>query len=209
MKRKKYLYTTIVIIILVLFSYWAKSKLGINFSDSFSISKYFPFKYLTRSNVIKASVTGELINEPFESKLLPNNWSKLWMKEKGKVTQGYDKNGINNSRTLLIKSNSSKSWSYSHNMFIQVEPGDNFRFEGLVKTNGKAVTAFLGVASFDMNKKVIKWSHVRKKVDKTNLWVNVKEHFKISSNEIEYIRLRLTGYGIGEFWFDEIKLMKE
>ena len=59
-----------------------------------------------------------------------------------------------------------------------------------------------------MNKKVIKYSYVRKKVNKSKMWTKVKEHFKVSDG-IEYIRLRLTGSGFGEYRFDNIKLIKE
>ena len=93
-------------------------------------------------------------------------------------------------------------------MFIQAKPGDNFSFEGFVKADGKTATAYLGVASFDVNKKIIDYSYVKKKVDKNKVWTKVNEHFKVSDG-IEYIRLRLTGSGIGEFRFDDIKLIKE
>ena len=59
-----------------------------------------------------------------------------------------------------------------------------------------------------MNKKVIKYSYVRKKMNKSKMWTKVNERFKVSDG-IEYIRLRLTGSGIGEFRFDDIKLIKE
>ena len=130
------------------------------------------------------------------------------MAEKGKVTQEYDKNVISNSRVLLIKSKSSKSWANMHYMFVQVKPGDIFYFEGFIQMDGKASNAYLGVASFDVNKKVIKYSYVRKKVNKSKVWIKVNERFKVSDG-IEYIRLRLTGSGIGEFRFDDIKLIKE
>ena len=83
------------------------------------------------------------------------------MAEKGKVTKTYDNNGNNNSRVLLIKSKSSKYWACSHNMFIQVKPGDSFSFEGFIKIDAKDTNAYLGAASFDVNKKVIKYSYVR------------------------------------------------
>lgn len=209
MKTKRYFYTIISIIIFIIFSYWLKCQLGINFLNSTSISKYVPFRYLTRNNVIKANKQGALINETFDQpKWLLNNWTGLWMAEKGKVTQAYDKNGINNSQSLLIKSESNKSWAYSYNMFVQVNPGDKFSFEGFVKVEGKVAAAYIGVASFDINKKVIDYSYIRKDVSESETRTKIKELFKVSDG-IEYISLRLTGSGVGEYRFDDIKLIKE
>jgi len=209
MKTKRYFYTIISIIIFIIFGYWLKCQLGMDISNSIHPSNYIPFKYLTKNTVIDDPKPGELITESFDgSKWILNNWSELWMAEKGKVTQEYDKNGTNNSQALLIKSKSSKSWAYTHTMFIQAKPGDNFSFEGFVKSDGKTTTAYLGVASFDVNKKIIDYSYVKKKVNKSKMWTKVNEHFKVSDG-IEYIQLRLTGSGIGEFRFDDIKLIKE
>ncbi len=209
MKIRKPLIISILLIVFILFTYWLKCQQGMNFSNSIHLSDYIPFKYLTRNYVINDPKPGELINESFDqSKWLLNNWTEPWMIEKGKVTQTYDNNGINNSRVLLIKSTSSKHWDYNHYGFVQVKPGDTFYFEGFIKIDEKDTYAYLGVASFDKNKKVIKYSYVRKKVNKRWTWIKVKKQFKIPDG-IEYIRLRLTGSGIGEYRFDNIRLVKE
>jgi hypothetical protein len=93
-------------------------------------------------------------------------------------------------------------------MFIQVKQGDRFSLEGMVKADGKDAAAYIGVASFDVNKKIINYSYVRKRVNKSKVWAKVSDHFVVSDG-IEYILVRLTGSGIGEFRFDEIKLIKE
>ena len=145
MKIRRYLYILISLIIFILFSYWLKSQLGFNLSDSSSISPYIPFKYLIKNNVIKEPEPGVIINETFDGSKwrLSINWTKLWMVEKGKVTQAYDNNGINNSRALLIKSTSSKHWDCNHYGLIQVKPGDIFYFEGFIKIDGIASNAYL------------------------------------------------------------------
>lgn len=212
MKTRRYLYIIISLIILILFSYWLKCQLRINLFNFSSVSPYVPFKYLTKNNVKTMKIskkTGVLINESFDRSIWKLNYRPtLWMAEKGKVTQAYDNNGINNSRALLIKSKSSKSWSYSYNMLIEVKPGDNFSFEGLVKIEGDTAIACLGVASFDKNNQVIKWNYVSKKTYVRNKWTKVSDHFTVSDG-IAYIKFRHMGSGIGEFRFDNIKLIKE
>ncbi len=153
--------------------------------------------------------TGVLINESFDRSIWKlNDWSTLWMAEESKVTQAYDNNGTNNSRALLIKSKSSKSWAYSYNTLIQVKPGDSFSFEGLVKTGGDTAIAYLGLASFDKDRKTIRWNYLRKKADERNIWTKVSDHF-IVSDGVAYISFKLTGSGIGEFRFDDIQFINE
>lgn len=195
------------LILFILFGYWVKCQVGINVSGSISLSKLVPFKYLQRNDVIPLSESGIVLNEPFTIPIT-RNWSKLWMREEGKVTRGYDSKGINNSRCLLIKSNSKKSWLCNHNKYVQVTKGDFFGFEGFARVEGADVSAYLGVASFDVNKKVIKLNYVKKKIDERGVWTKVNEHFKVSDG-IEYIQLRITGSGIGKFRFDDIKLIRE
>ncbi len=164
MKTRKYLIISILLIAFILFTYWLKCQLRKDFSNSIHLSNHIPFKYLTRNNVINDPKPGELINESFDQpKWLLNNWTEPWMVEKGKVTQVYDNNGNNNSLVLLIKSKSKKSWSCYHYKLVKVKPGDIFYFEGFIKIDGKNTNAYLGLASFDINKQVIKYSYVRKK----------------------------------------------
>ena len=78
------------------------------------------------------------------------------MRDEGKVTLDYDSNGISNSRCLLVKSNSTKSWAYSHNKYVEVLEGDFFSFEGFAKIQGANVSAYVGIAAFDKHKRPIK-----------------------------------------------------
>jgi hypothetical protein len=128
------------------------------------------------------------------------------MREEGKVTQSYDSNGINNSRCLLVKSNSTKSWSYSHIKYVEVLKGDVFSIEGFAKTQGDKISAYAGIAAFDKHKKPIKWNYISKKVNITKKWIKVKSRFVVP-NGINYIRFRLSG--IGDFKFDNICFRKE
>ncbi|MCG7851164.1 MAG: hypothetical protein MIO92_01440 [Methanosarcinaceae archaeon] len=77
--------TLIAICIIVPAAYRAKCQAGLNLFNSISLSAYFPFKYLTKSDVIKSPGPGIVIDESFKTKLF-SNWSNVWMDEKGKVT---------------------------------------------------------------------------------------------------------------------------
>ncbi len=130
------------------------------------------------------------------------------MREEGKDTVGYDSHGIKNSRCLLVKSNSTKSWSYSHNKYVEVLEGDIFSFEGLANLQGDKISAYAGIAAFDKQKNPIKWNYISEKVDKAKKWIKIKNKF-IIPNGISHIRFRLSGVGIGEFKFDDISFRKE
>ncbi len=206
--KVRYIISISALIILIIFGYWLKCHVGVNVSESYSLSHYIPFKYLKRNNIITMPEPGILLNDSFESRITISNWSKLWMREEGKVILDYDSNGINNSRCLLVKSNSMKSWAYSHNKYVEVLKGDIFSFEGFVKLDGDKISAYAGIATFDKHKNPIKWNYISEKVDKTNKWVKVKKRFTIP-NGISYIIFRLSGNGIGEFKFDDISFKKE
>jgi len=198
-----------VLISIVFFSYWFKTRAGIDFSKSYSLSDYIPFKYLKRNDIIVAPNPGMILNETFDSISVFDDWGNLWMREENSVTKGYDKNGINNSRCLLIRSNSEKSWVCSYYGLIEVHKGDRFSFKGVTKLKGETISAYAGVAAFDKNRKAITWNYIQEKVGKKNLWSNFAGSFSISDDGINFIRFRLSGIGIGEFRFDDIRFRKE
>ena len=194
--------------IFVLFGYWAKCQTGTDFSGSISLSNLTPFKYLQRNDVISVPEPGIILNDSFETRPIIRNWSDLWMRDKGKVIVGYDSHGTNNSRCLLIKSTSTKSWAYSHNKYVEVLEGDVFSFEGFAEIQGDKISAYAGIAAFDKQKNPIKWNYIIKKVDKTKKWIHVNNRFTVA-NGVYYICFRLSGVGIGEFRFDDISFRKE
>ena len=108
----------------------------------------------------------------------------------------------------MVKNNSTKSWSYSHNKYVEVSKGDVFSFEGFAKIQGDKISAYAGIAAFDKHKKPIKWNYIAEKVEEANKWITIKKKFIIPDN-IKYISFRLSGVGIGEFKFDNIILKKE
>lgn len=195
-----------IVLITILGAYWLKSQAGWNISDSFSLSRYFPFKYLTKSDVIKMPKPGIVITESFESRFV-NKWPGLWMKEKGKVTREFSLSGRSNTRCLLVKSSSPKSWSCAYGKFIEVQSGDQFGFEGFVKQEGQSTLAGISISAFDKDKKVVKWGYVREKENETGIWSKLNNRFRITDS-VAYIKVHLYGRGVGEFRFDDIKVVK-
>jgi hypothetical protein len=206
--KLKYLIAILILSVVILFGYWIKCQTSANLSESVSLSNFIPFKYLLRNDVISVPEPGIILYDSFEKIPIISNWSKLWMREEGKVTRCYDSNGINNSRCLLVKNNSTKSWAYSHNKYVEVLKGDVFSFEGFAKIQGDKISAYAGIAAFDKHKKPIKWNYISEKVEETNKWIKIKKKFIIPDN-IKYIRFRLSGVGIGGFKFDDICFRKE
>ncbi len=198
----------VALILSFFFGYWFKCQAGINISKSISISNLTPFKYLRRNNIIHSPRVGTILYDTFERRPFISNWSKLWMRDKGKVTLGYDPNGINNSRCLLIKSNSTKNWSYSHSKLIEVQEGDIFSFELFAKIEGDNISAHAGIDTFDKYKAPIKLNSFTERIDKAEMWIKIKNRFTIPCNT-KYIRFRSSGMGIGDFRFDNIFFRKE
>ena len=130
------------------------------------------------------------------------------MREKGKVIKEHDSYGLNNSRCLVIKSSSTKSWSCSHRKYVRVKNGDVFGFKVSVKLQGDKLKAYAGVAAFDETKHAISWNYISEKIDRDAEWVTVEKTFTIPEG-ITYIRFRLAGTGVGEFRFDDIYFLKK
>jgi hypothetical protein len=209
-QKTKLAYGVLVItaIALGLSGYWLKCHMGINFSENYSLSKYFPFNYLVPRQVISNPVPGFLLDDSFDSFSLFSNWTPLWMREKGKVIKGYDANGIANSRCLFIKSISTKSWSCSYKKRIRVHEGDVFTYNVAVKLQGDNLFAFAGVTTFDAVEKVISWNDFRELTERSNEWVTINKTFTIPEG-IAYIGLKISGTGEGEFRFDDIFFAKK
>jgi hypothetical protein len=103
----------------------------------------------------------------------------LWIREGGKVSRGYCFRGIDNSSCLLFESNRAKDWLCSHNKFVEVVEGDIFSFEGSFMLEGKKISAYAGVSTFDKEKQAIKWNSISEKVNNSHTWIRVKKIFII------------------------------
>jgi len=205
---KKTSITIIIIAIFVLSSYWIKNLIGLNIFEPYSLSKFFPFKYLQRDYTLRPESGETIISESFNtSSLFKKSRFHLWMSEKGKVVHDYDTNGFHNSRCLLIKSNSDKSWAFSTRKFVEVKKGDVFSYKGFSSLKGEDVYATFCLVSFDKDKNVIKWDYEKTIISQNNKVIKVRKRFTVTDGVV-FIKFRITGRGVGEFRFDDIEFRK-
>jgi len=203
---------TLIVICIIVFSlisaYWIKILIGINIFESYSFSKYIPFKYQMVDSTLRPESGDIIINESFNTTpILKRNRWYLWMREKGKVVRDYDTNGFRNSKCLLIKSNSDKSWSYSSPKFIQVKKGDVFSYKGFSNLQGENVHATFCLVSYNKDKNVIKWDYEKTNISQTNEISKIEKRFTVTDG-ISFIKFRITGGGAGKFRFDDIEFRK-
>jgi len=205
---KKTLIVISITVFALLSSYWIKNLIGVNIFEPYSFSKYFPFKYLQQGCTLQPESGDTIIAESFNARFFfKRDWSNLWMVEKGKVVRSYDTNGFHNSRCLLIKSSSDKSWVYSSLKYIAVKKGDVFRYAGFLSLKGKNTYAGFSFTSFDKNKNVIEWNYETTKINQNNEVVKIAKQFTVT-DEIVFIKFKIFGRGVGEFRFDDIALSK-
>jgi hypothetical protein len=207
LKKTKY-FLLIFIIIIPFAIYWLKCFLGINVSDLYSLSNYFPFKYFQRNDIIKNTFPGIIINESFDTYSIIRKWSDIWTEDKGNVELSYSRNETDSSRCLLIRNLSNQSWSYSYSKIIEVKKNNVFIFCTSIKLYGENLTGKAGFTILDENHKVIKWNYFSEETKITNEWINLQREFTISEN-IRYIQFRLSGTGSGDFFYDDIKISKK
>lgn len=205
--KRKYIVVACFILIIIPTLYWIKWELGLDFSEVYSLSNYPPFSYLPRNDTIKSAGPAMLLEDSFEPFRLKNKWHGLYSEDKDNVIRGYDTNGIGNSRCLLVRSASKKEWSCSHNRYVEVKKGDVFHYSVFVRLQGEKIRASAGADTFDSNKKVIKWGYVTQKVDENGPWIRIDKTFMID-DDVNYIRFRLSGVGVGEYRFDDVKFEK-
>lgn len=192
------------------FVYWFKCQQEIDLVKSLHLGNYLPVQVLQKNtnNVVFAEQQQDLLHDSFDSWKSADNWGKLWMRDEGKVTLGYDSVGVNDSRCLLITSKSNSDWSYQHNSLIEVKKREIFSFEGLVKFQGKNANAILGVIVFGPDKQVLKWYYADERIVGTTEWQKISRRFMIPEG-VKYIRFRLSGSGVGKAWFDDVQFNKE
>jgi len=206
--KHRYIVVSCLVLIIIAVLYWVKCELGIDVLKVHSFSHYRFFAYLTHNDTIRSSGPGMLLQDSFEPFRIRNKWLGLWTEDKDKVIQGYDSNGIENSRCLFIKSASQKEWSCSHNRFVEVKRGDVFSYSVCVQLRGEGIRASASVDSFDKDKKVIQWGYVTQQVKENGTWVKMGRKFMVN-DDVKYIRFRLSGTGPGKYWFDDVYFRKE
>lgn len=177
--------------------------MGVSYFENISLSKYIPFKYLQRNDIISVSKSGVLLDESFDKYNVISNWLHLYTLEKDKVKQIYDFSGIDSSRCLLINSKSKEEWSYSQNKYVEVRKGDKFYYSLNSYLEGDNLVAYVCIDTFDKNRKPLTWKYISQDIKKVNNWIKIENRFCINE-DIPYVRLRLSGKGRGQFRFDNI-----
>ena len=208
LRPKLFILACAALITISLSGYWLKTRIGIDFFEDYTLSKYFPFNYIVPNNVMDDPSPGIILEDSFDSFSLFGNWTDLWMRDKGTVTTGQDLHGIKNTRCLIIKSSSTKSWSCGHKKYVRVKEGDVFSFQVSVKLQDNKLSAYASVAAFDDKKQAISWNYISEKTDLAGEWITIEKTFTISES-ITYIRFRLTGTGVGEVRFDDVFFLKK
>lgn len=202
--RSKIILIFLIIVVLGLTGYWLKCRLGINFSDHYSLSRHLPFKYIAPDTIIAPLSPGILFEDSFNSFTFFGDWARLWPRERGKVEKSYDSRGINNTRCLIIQNKSKEMWSLSHNKRIRVHVGEKFSFEVAVKLEGNSPVAHAEIAAYKKKRKIISLHYITETTRQTNEWITLKKTFIIPA-DISYIKFRLSGEGKGRFLFDDVR----
>lgn len=130
------------------------------------------------------------------------------MREKDSVSLHYELIGRDNTRCFVIKNTSNKSWSISHNKLVEVQSCDVYSYLVYVKLDGKNPSTWAGVALFDKSQDVVSWNYGTDETKRTGLWITLKNTIIIPDN-IAYIQFKLAGSGEGEYFFDDVSLIKE
>lgn len=192
--------------------YFLKCQNAVDLIKGVSLGNIPPFSLLQNRNpcnIVQAQKAGpELLVDSFAFGPGQGNWDNLWMREDGRVTLKTDPQGHDDSPGLAITSRSAKDWSLGHNKMIEASPGEVYSFSGWVKTLGREAAGALSVIFYGPDKKVLQWQYARESVTGADSWRRIERSFIIPDG-VQYIRLRLTGWGEGKVWFDEIKFRKE
>ena len=199
------------VIVAAIFLYWIKCQAGIDLVKSWHVGDYLPVQALQGHErdvfYARASVPPVIIQDGFQVQFFVHDpWGRLWMREGGKVHRAFMKAGADGSRCLVVKSQSPQDWAYESDILVEVLPGDMFSFEGMARTTGNA-DARMSVVLYDPAKKVVDWNYALKRFSGKD-WTRVSSRFMIP-DRIRYIRLRLTGFGIGQVYFDNIRFRRE
>lgn len=204
--RKKFFFI-LFFFFLLLGGYWIKCQLRINLFRDFAWEKHFLFlQALQRQEYVASPRPGVLLLSSFDGWWPYQPWIDLWAREEGRVKEALVRDPVRGSRCLQVCSNSPHDWGINHAFVFEVAPGEEFAFEGNARTTGSAV-AQMSVVTYDAQRKPLSWLFALENVRSPD-WVRVSRRFMVPSG-VKYIRFRLTGGGLGDAYFDDIRFVKE
>ncbi|MHA1558853.1 MAG: hypothetical protein ACTSXG_03510 [Alphaproteobacteria bacterium] len=231
----KKLYKIIFYFILMFLALYAiKCQLRINIFDFYSLSNKFPFKYLqsVSTHIILNPKIGVLLEDSFEWPFLSKrNWGGLWAAENNKKATNWrineladfriDKREKQNrdkvvlkysacvgldSRCLVIKSVSAKSWAYRAFEAVAVKKGETYAYNAFILASG-ATTANIHVTTYDHALKVIKWNFARASTQPQQAFQTISHQITIPK-DVRYIRFGISGSGKGNISIDRVSLKR-
>ena len=201
----------IVILLFFLFTYLLKSQRGVDLFESFSLSKHLPFTSFHEPEkpdtiIRNIPLDGVLIDEDFEDGLVAGGWDSLWARETGTVIRRLDRDAEKGTNYIFIKNLGHEDWTIEHDRLIMVSPGEQFHYQGRIKTTGQA-SAGLGVALYDKDRQIVDWMHAAGMVQYQEEWTEISNSFAIPEN-VSFMRFRLAGSGRGEVFADDFLLKR-
>jgi len=197
---RKIIVIAAVLLFVSLFSYWLKCQLDINLVKSFSLSEVLPVQPLQKKCAVAYASS---FNPGMTLELQkPSDWQKIWMREKDAVSAEFKDGG-----RILVDSKSKQDWSLSHDRLVEAQAGDVFGFSVQVQNRAKDLTSALSVILYDQNKKVLKWHYARKWLSQTGT-ADLANEFVVPCG-VSFIRFRLTGAGIGNSEFAEVRFYRK
>ncbi|MCA9408243.1 MAG: carbohydrate binding domain-containing protein [Candidatus Omnitrophica bacterium] len=204
---KRIITIAIIILFLGVGIYWIKCQAGINISDRFSLSRFRIFKSFQIDKILEYPQPGVIFSDSFDNIFHRPHWHPLWSAEKGNVKLTHEKNGLKDSKCLLITNDGKEFWTYEFIQIIEVKPGDEFYFEGYLKNKGAEVKAGIGITLMDKERNKISYNYVKEEAEDTDDWIKLSRHFTIPETGV-FIQFRLFGIRQGKSYFDNILLEK-
>jgi len=189
--------------------YFIKSRLPFQFSEKYSISQYFPFKYLARSEIISVPESGLIMTDDFDSGRIFSRWYHLWAQVENGAKLDSSREGYGPSICLTVENKNNQAWSLSPGGLVQVESGTVISFQAMVMKNSLDQSIRLQLNGFnEIREMVIPKLAGTEMESMPGKWELLRLELKIPEG-IRFITPRIRGAGPGLFKIDNIRLAKE
>jgi hypothetical protein len=183
--------------------------LPFQFSEKYSISQYFPFKYLARSEIITIPESGFIMTDDFDFGRIFSRWHHLWAQVENGVKLNNSREGYGQTKCLTVQNNNSKAWSLSPGALIQVTKGDMISFQALVMKEFITQSISLQLRGYDETRKETAPKLARtEKEPVPGKWELLRMEMLIPEG-IRFITPKIRGAGSGLFKIDNIEISKE
>lgn len=188
--------------------YSLKKTLGIDLFADYSLSRYPPFRQLGRRPVIDPAPGESILDDDFADRIeVPRRWGRSVMSGAGPFDVEYAALGADGSRCLVVRSLAATWWNVADRYSVSVTVNERFIATALVR-NGSAIgRAELQAAAYDASHHPIAWDRWRSVSQGRDEFERLDLEFTIPAG-VAYVRLRLAGWGQGEFRFDDVRFVR-